>query len=112
MKRYFASEALLPIGWAQRVLIQVDEHGNIAHVAKDAASEGSQILAGPVLPGMANAHSHAFQRAMAGMAETRSHSEDDFWTWRELMYKFVSRITPEQAFAIARQTYIELLKSG
>src|SRR2546423_1251181 len=112
MKNYFARDALLPEGWAKDVRISVDEDGGIAAVAAGivrGASDG-EALAGPVLPGMANLHSHAFQRAMAGLTEVRSSPEDDFWTWRELMYRFVSRITPDQAFAIARQLYVEMLK--
>ena len=61
---------------------------------------------------MPNLHSHAFQRAMAGLAEVRGSTDDDFWSWRELMYKFAGRITPEQAIAVARHLYIEMLKSG
>ncbi len=77
-----------------------------------ASAEGAEKLCGPLLPGMANLHSHAFQRAMAGLAEVRGSPDDDFWSWRELMYKFVARLTPQFASAIARQLYIELLKSG
>lgn len=113
MKAYFATEALLPNGWARDVRILVDESGNFVDVRADGSSDDAEQLAGPVLPGMANLHSHAFQRAMAGLAEVRGNgAEDDFWTWRELMYRFVSRITPTQAHAIARYLYIELLKHG
>jgi formimidoylglutamate deiminase len=109
MKNYFARDALLPQGWAKDVSISV-EHGDIVEVAP--ASTGGETLAGPVLPGMANLHSHAFQRGMAGLAEVRGEPQDDFWTWRELMYRFVERLTPEQAQAIALQLYIEMLKHG
>ena len=109
MKKYFARDALLPDGWAKDVLISVDG-GDIVAVAKD--SSDGEALAGPVLPGMANLHSHAFQRGMAGLAEVRGAGQDDFWTWRELMYRFVERITPDQAQAIALHLYIELLKRG
>lgn len=109
MKKYFAREALLPKGWARDVAISVDK-GEIVEVA--ASSRGGERLAGPVLPGMANLHSHAFQRAMAGLAEMRGPGEDDFWTWRELMYRFVERVTPRQVKAIATQLYAELLAHG
>jgi formimidoylglutamate deiminase len=109
VKKYFARDALLPGGWARDVVISVDDGEIIA--AASGAREG-EALAGPVLPGMANLHSHAFQRGMAGLAEVRGSGEDDFWTWRELMYRFVERVTPEQARAIARHLYIELLKHG
>jgi formimidoylglutamate deiminase len=65
-----------------------------------------------VLPGMVNLHSHAFQRAMAGLAEQAGSSEDSFWTWRELMYRFAGRITPEQLEAVASQLYVECLRHG
>lgn len=112
MDDYYAENALLPSGWARNVRIGIDARGDIASVRPDASAEGAARLAGPVLPGMASLHSHAFQRAMAGMAEMRGASDDDFWSWRELMYKFVARLTPKQAAAIARFVYIEMLKSG
>lgn len=112
MNTYFASEALLPHGWRRNVRIRVDERGNFSDIEEGAAANGAEQLAGPVLPGMANVHSHAFQRAMAGLTEVRSNPEDDFWSWRELMYRFVSRITPSQAQSIARYLYIEMLKHG
>ncbi|MBP7370524.1 MAG: formimidoylglutamate deiminase [Arenimonas sp.] len=65
-----------------------------------------------ILPAIANTHSHAFQRAMAGLTEYRSASQDSFWTWRELMYRFASQITPEQLYAIAAQLYGEMLEAG
>jgi formimidoylglutamate deiminase len=110
--RYFAAEALLPGGWARDVAITVDSRGDFAAVQPGVTRDGEQILAGPALPGMANVHSHAFQRAMAGLTEVRGAPDDDFWTWRELMYQFVARLTPEQAFAVARHLYIEMLCAG
>ncbi len=109
---YHAQDALLPSGWARNVRIEIDAAGSIDAVLTDAPSTGAQRLAGPVLPGMPNLHSHAFQRAMAGLAEVRGSADDDFWSWRELMYAFVARLTPEHAAAIARFAYIEMLKSG
>lgn len=109
MKKYYAREALLPRGWARDVAITVDR-GDIVAVTPN--SRGGEKLAGPVLPGMANLHSHAFQRAMAGLTEVRGPGEDDFWTWRELMYRFVERVTAKQAKAIATQLYIEMLSHG
>jgi formimidoylglutamate deiminase len=112
MASYFAADALLAEGWARDVRIEADARGDIVSVAADANPGGAEALAGPVLPGMPNVHSHAFQRAMAGLTETRADPHDDFWTWRELMYRFVSRLTPEQAQAIARHLYIEMLLHG
>src|SRR5258706_1688501 len=111
MKKYFARDALLPSGWARDVLISVDG-GDIVAFEPLAAPDGAERLHGPVLPGMANLHSHAFQRAMAGLTDVRAAPHDDFWSWRELMYQFMERLTPEQAHAIAVQLYIELLKHG
>ncbi|MFS8064523.1 MAG: formimidoylglutamate deiminase [Luteimonas sp.] len=64
------------------------------------------------LPGLPNIHSHAFQRAMAGLAERQGDARDSFWTWRELMYRFAGRITPESLHAIAAQLYAEMLEAG
>ncbi len=114
MKTYFAREALLPQGWARNVRFAVDDAGDLAQIsAEEAGPEaGVEILRGPVLPGMANLHSHAFQRAMAGLTEVRAAPDDDFWSWRELMYRFLDRLTPERAEAIATHLYVEMLKGG
>ena len=109
MEKYFAHDALLPEGWAKDVVLSV-ENGDIVSV--ESGANGGQPLPGPVLPGMANLHSHAFQRAMAGLTERRGAAEDDFWSWRELMYRFVERITPEQAQVVAHLLYIEMLRQG
>ncbi|UOV06228.1 formimidoylglutamate deiminase [Pseudoxanthomonas mexicana] len=68
--------------------------------------------AGWRVPGIANLHSHAFQRAMAGLAEHQTHPEDSFWTWREIMYRFAARMTPESTYAVAAQLYAEMLEAG
>ncbi len=112
MPSWFARDALLPDGWAKDVRIDVDRSGNFSSIRKDSRPEGAEALCGPVLPGMANLHSHAFQRAMAGRTETRASPDDDFWSWRELMYRFLERLTPERAQAIAAQLYVEMLKHG
>lgn len=112
MPAYYAERALLPSGWAEAVRFEVSASGLLAEVRAGASAEGAQRLAGPVLPGMPNLHSHAFQRAMAGLAEVAGNPNDSFWTWRELMYRLVGRITPEQLEVIARQLYIEMLKAG
>ncbi|MGH6949008.1 MAG: formimidoylglutamate deiminase, partial [Kiloniellales bacterium] len=112
---FFAPHALLADGWAESVLLTVGPGGDIAAVARDverARSEGAERLRGPVLPGLANLHSHAFQRAMAGLAERAGPAEDSFWTWRQAMYALASRLTPEGLQAIAAQLYVELLKQG
>ncbi|MEE1887637.1 formimidoylglutamate deiminase [Pseudomonas carassii] len=112
MSAYFAERALLPSGWARNVRLEVAADGRLASIEADASAAGAERLAGPLLPGMPNLHSHAFQRAMAGLAEVAGNPNDSFWTWRELMYRLVGRITPEQLQVIARQLYIEMLKAG
>lgn len=64
------------------------------------------------VPGIPNLHSHAFQRAMAGLAERQTHPEDSFWTWRETMYRFAVRMTPDSTYAVATQLYAEMLEAG
>lgn len=113
MNQLFAADALLPTGWARNVLIEWDGAGRIAQVAPGAAAPaGVPIAAGPVIPGMPNLHSHAFQRAFAGLTEYRGQAEDSFWSWRNLMYRFAQRITPESLEAIATWLYIEMLEAG
>jgi formimidoylglutamate deiminase len=112
MSAYFASRALLPTGWAHNVRLDVDAHGQLAQVTTNADPDGCLRLHGDVVPGMPNLHSHAFQRAMAGLAEVAGDPQDSFWTWRDLMYRLVQRLTPEQVGVIARQLYIEMLKGG
>lgn len=113
MGTYFAQSALLPTGWAKNVLITADDAGWITQVVPETADKGSApLLAGPVLPGMPNVHSHAFQRAMAGLTERRSEHGDSFWTWREAMYRFLDKIGPDDMGAIAAQLYVEMLKGG
>ena len=112
MSAYFAERALLPTGWANHVRIEVASDGHVVSIEPGASAEGAERLAGPLLPGMPNLHSHAFQRAMAGLAEVAGNPNDSFWTWRELMYRLVGKITPEQLQVIARQLYIEMLKAG
>ena len=90
-----------------------DEAGRLSTVqAGVAALAGVPLAAGAVLPGMANLHSHAFQRAFAGLTEHRTGSDDSFWSWRTLMYRFALRLTPEALEAIATQLYVEMLRAG
>ncbi|QHA85502.1 formimidoylglutamate deiminase [Serratia rhizosphaerae] len=112
MPAYYAKRALLPTGWAHAVRLDVDAHGFLTRVTPDASPEGCALLHGDVVPGMPNLHSHAFQRVMAGLAEVAGDPQDSFWTWRDLMYRLVQRLTPEQVEIIARQLYIEMLQGG
>ncbi|NKB54993.1 MAG: formimidoylglutamate deiminase [Alphaproteobacteria bacterium] len=111
-QRLFARQALLADGWAQDVLFDIGDDGDIAEVKAGAAANGAPVAAGPILPGMINVHSHAFQRALAGRTERAGRGEDSFWTWRDAMYRFVTRLTPDHLEAIAAQLYIEMLKQG
>ena len=111
VRSVFAREALLIDGWRRDVLIEID--GDlIVRVTPNTVPNDAEIANGAVIPGMANLHSHAFQRAMAGLTERSGPSGDNFWAWRELMYRFLERIMPEDNEVIATQLYIEMLKAG
>ena len=114
--RYAASQAWVQGRWAKDVLLEVDASGHWSRITTDAAPDtvrDAVCLAGPVLPGVVNAHSHAFQRAIAGMTEQGApHGHDNFWSWRERMYAVAQRITPDQLEAIATLLYTELLTGG
>lgn len=103
--------ALLPDGWAQDVLIGV-AGGRIASLATGVARSPTDEGGGVALPGVANVHSHAFQRGMAGLTEARGPSDDDFWTWRKLMYRFLDRGGPEEIEAITALAFMEMLEGG
>lgn len=112
MLSFFVSRALLGDGWAEQVRIEVDAQGMIVSVTPNAAAGDATRLQGALIPAMANLHSHAFQRAMAGLTDMAGDPQDSFWTWREQMYRLVARLTPEQVGVIARQLYITMLKGG
>ncbi|WP_313492853.1 formimidoylglutamate deiminase [Stenotrophomonas sp.] len=109
--RFHAAQALLPQGWAQNVRIDCNA-GRITAVAAGAPWDGQSQRLGVVVPGLGNLHSHAFQRAMAGLTEVGGRSGDSFWSWRELMYRFLDRLDPDTFQAIAAQAYMEMLESG
>jgi formimidoylglutamate deiminase len=112
MSALYARHALLPDGWRDGVLLEWDAQGSLTSVRAGAEAPAGADHADYVLPGMVNLHSHAFQRAMAGLAETAGETPDSFWTWRELMYRFAGRVTPEQIEAVASQLYVECLRHG
>jgi formimidoylglutamate deiminase len=113
MPSLHAADALLPSGWGRDVLLEWDDAGMLTRVQPGQPKpRDCPAAAGPVLPGMPNVHSHSFQRAMAGLAEFRGHPTDDFWTWREQMYRLVRLLEPEDVEAISCQLYIEMLKNG
>ena len=105
--------AFLPSGWAPDVLLEIAPDGTLLEVRPGFAARDAQVLDGPVVPGMPNLHSHAFQRARAGFAERRiAGAHDDFWSWRETMYAFAAQIEPEMLFALARDVYRAMLLAG
>jgi formimidoylglutamate deiminase len=107
----FFEQALLPSGWASSVRIGIID-GAIVSVTAGAEAKGAQTHAGIAIPGLPNLHCHAFQRGMAGLAERRGPASDSFWTWREVMYRFLARLTPDDVEAIAAFAYMEMLESG
>ena len=112
-RRLFAPLALLPDGWHADVGLDLDAGGSLSGVTVGDTAEGRERLDGPVLPGFPNLHSHAFQRAMAGLAEHRGEDpEDDFWSWRQLMYGLAGTLRPEEIQAIAAQLYVEMIEAG
>lgn len=107
-----AKQALLPAGWAQDVLVDIEEDGRIANV-KNGADPDADHHVGILLPAPVNAHSHAFQRAMAGLTERRGpKATDSFWTWRQLMFRFLDRLSPDDVQAIAAFVQMEMLEAG
>jgi len=113
--KLFAEHALLPTGWARNVGLTIGADGVISHVDTGVAAIGVARTAGPLVPGMPNLHSHAFQRALAGRTG-RSHAGapagGTFWTWRAAMYAFLDRVDADAFEAIAAQAYVEMLKAG
>jgi len=122
MARYHLQSAFLAQGWARDVSIEVSDEGIIREITAGtaagstavtgAATSGAERIDGIVVPGMANAHSHAFQRAMAGSTEYRLSARDSFWTWRRAMYALANRIEPEDLQILATQLFVEMLKAG
>jgi formimidoylglutamate deiminase len=108
----FAAEALLPGGWAPDVVVEVAPDGFIVGVRAGAPIPRGAERCGPLVPGIANLHSHAFQRAMAGSAERRLRADDDFWSWREAMYGLAATLDPDSLHAIAVEAYREMLVAG
>lgn len=112
MTAVFATKALLPKGWADDVRLEI-ESGQISRVSTGVKAERGDVAASCLIPGLCNAHSHAFQRALAGRTEERSPAgRDSFWTWRKRMYELAGKMRPELLAAVARQAYIEMLSSG
>jgi formimidoylglutamate deiminase len=110
---FWAEQAWVDGRWQQDVRLSVGADGCWQDISAGVPQgEGMQALAGPVIPSLVDTHSHAFQRAFAGLAERRDSGDDDFWSWRDRMYGLALSITPAQLQAIASQLYLELLAGG
>jgi formimidoylglutamate deiminase len=111
--RILGEKALLPTGWSNDVLVTISADGRIADVQANAGNAAYDARYPVLLPAPANLHSHTFQRAMAGLTETRSPSgRDSFWTWRELMYRFLDLLSADDIEAIAAFAFMEMLEAG
>lgn len=109
--RIFSQRALLPSGWAEDVSVDVDA-GRITAVSPNGSPRSGDVSVDSLLPAMPNLHSHSFQRAMAGMTEYRARGRESFWTWRELMYRYLDQLTPDHVHAIAELAFMEMLEAG
>lgn len=106
-----ARRALTPSGWVEDVAVHCSADGKIAEVSPRGFDAAKAV--GTLLPGMANVHTHSFQRAMAGLAEARGpQGADDFWTWRQVMYRFLEVLTPDHIEAVAAQVQLEMAEAG
>jgi len=111
MTNIYAKAALLKQGWVKNVRLVI-EKGKITAIKTGVASDGTDERYDYIIPGMDNVHSHAFQRAMSGLAERRGEGQDNFWSWRHLMYKQALQLDPDDMQAIAAQLYMEMLEAG
>lgn len=110
-RNLYFDHALLPGGWARNVRVGVKD-GGIQSVEANASGANAERHVGIAVPGLPNLHCHAFQRAMAALAERRGPASDSFWTWREVMYRFLAQLTPDDVGAIAAFAYVEMLETG
>lgn len=111
MQRLWFSQARLNSGWAKDVRLTLSG-GVIESVETGVVAAAGDERHGIAMPGLCNVHSHGFQRGMAGLSERRGRPDDDFWSWREVMYRFLDRMTPDDIAAITALAYAEMLESG
>jgi len=109
--RIFARRAYIGREWAANVRLELQD-GKIAKITPTTSGDDADVLVDTLLPALSNLHSHSFQRAMAGMTEFRTKGRESFWTWRDLMYRFLDHLTPDQIGAIASMAFMEMQKSG
>ena len=110
-KTLVLENALLPAGWQRDVAVSIED-GFITQVDAGARKDRGVPVRGWTLPGLPNLHCHTFQRGMAGLAERRGPGDDSFWTWRDVMYRFLGRLSPDDVEAIAALAYVEMLEGG
>ncbi len=111
MAKLHARSALLRDGWRENIRLTLAD-GRITGIETDVAAEAGDERHDILVPAMPNLHSHAFQRAMAGLAEVRGPANDSFWSWRTVMYKFALSMTPIMSRQVAAQLYMEMLEAG
>lgn len=107
----WCEQAWLAEGWAENVRLTIAD-GHVGAIEVAAPPQPGDDRHAILIPGLPNLHSHAFQRGMAGLAERAGEGDDSFWTWREVMYRFVDRLDPDGMRAIAALAYAEMLESG
>lgn len=115
MQKIKFTKAFLQDQWQDDVTLSINDQGIISALAitgEQSPEIDVELVDGYAMPGLANIHSHAFQRAMAGLAEYTTSGQDSFWTWRDVMYRFAQNLTPEDLYHIARQLYLEMLRAG
>ncbi|MGR3342309.1 MAG: formimidoylglutamate deiminase [Paracoccaceae bacterium] len=109
---FYLKKAFTGKTWLHGLSVHIDGDGLITGTTQDDNPDALPSIAGPVVPGITNLHSHAFQYAMAGLTEARHDPVDTFWSWRQMMYHFALRLTPEDQTAVAAKLYLECLKHG
>lgn len=113
MPRALFDNALVGGAWRRNVGLEWDDSGRILSIAPDSkAAPDMERVKGAIVPGLANLHSHSFQRAIAGVSESLGAGGDTFWTWRQAMYRAVERLTPENLRAVASLAFAEMLEGG
>ncbi|HLY55914.1 MAG TPA: formimidoylglutamate deiminase [Stellaceae bacterium] len=110
--KLFFTEALTAAGWRRDVLVGVEGGSIVSVEAAASPPAGAERYAGAAIPGLGNVHSHAFQRAMAGLAERGGSRDGVFWSWREVMYRLVAALTPEDIETVTALAFMEMLESG
>jgi len=109
--KLYADSVLVGNQWQENITLSIDAAGFITAI-EQGRSEDAESVSGAIIPGMVNCHSHAFQRAFAGFSEYRANQSDSFWSWRDIMYRFVAQMSPQDAHHVAQYLYLEMLKAG